>query len=891
MTSSLLRIVGVCCVFFLASTLASAQVNTLLTVNANGSYPSEVGFQFINLDNGKAYYCEPFGGSIATNITIPMDPGNYEVRAWDSYGDSWNGAQISLTYSSSGNAIFTRITMSYNCGYCPTSEMVCPGPTPSSKLSQVIASFTIVSPCGPPTITQNPLSQNVCGGGNITFSVTSTMTNGTYEWRRNGATLATTTTPSFTLFAVTSANDGLYDVVLRDNCNPVTATSTSASALLTVVNPPTIVQNLATSRTVCENASDTLRVRATGAGLRYQWRRNGVNITGATDSNYVIANMTAATEGTYDCVVSGTCAPTVTSVACNVIAAIRPRFTVQPANLDICPTTNGSIGVAASGTNLVYQWFRNDVAVPGATGASLSFTNYNVSSDGQYYCMVSSNIPNPNNCPLSIRSATVRVTGFKPPVVTSSPKSTDACIGSNIGLVAEATGSGLNFQWFKNGVPVTNGTSNELMLRGVKASDAGVYRCRVTGTCGFNVTTDSAVITVISQPVLKVSPQSQTIEVGKKLELTVDASDWRTLQWMKNNQPITGATAPSYVIDQASKSDAGYYYCIVRNSCGGVTSPTADIKVVDPSVPTPAITLGQQTVEFGDIPSGYEKSVSVAGLIQSSGTAPLLVSGLAISSPDFTITNAPATPFTLAPGTTQTVTIKAAPTRMGGSTASLVISSNAPANPNASVALSAAYVLRYDHPAAENFGKVMTDESSTKCVTITNTSTVDITIEQTTVTGANSGLFTVETATPLAIGAGQTAELCVKFTPGSAGNKTATLNLRSSTGGNSSIGLSGMGEIPGGVVEAAAVGVTASPNPMTDAVDIRFATPTPEMTVTVVSATGQTVAMFNHGAVDAGGVVRWNGRDTAGTPVASGAYTLVVRYGDTVATMPLTIVR
>ena len=141
------------------------------------------------------------------------------------------------------------------------------------------------------------------------------------------------------------------------------------------------------------------------------------------------------------------------------------------------------------------------------------------------------------------------------------------------------------------------------------------------------------------------------------------------------------------------------------------------------------------------------------------------------------------------------------------------------------------------------------------------------------------------------IAAGQSADLCVKFTPGTTGAKNATLNLRSSTGGNSSIALSGNGELRVGVVDAIEAGITAWPNPMADRVEVRFGKPTPAMTVTVVGSTGRTVATFTNPGVDAGGSFHWNGQDASGTPVASGSYTMIIRYGDTAVSMPISIIR
>ena len=61
---------------------------------------------------------------------------------------------------------------------------------------------------------------------------------------------------------------------------------------------PSITQHPA-NRTVAPGASATFSVRASGQGtLRYQWQRNGANISGATAQDYTIASVSAADSGT-----------------------------------------------------------------------------------------------------------------------------------------------------------------------------------------------------------------------------------------------------------------------------------------------------------------------------------------------------------------------------------------------------------------------------------------------------------------------------------------------------------------------------------------------------------------------------------------------------------------
>ena len=821
--------------------------------------------------------------------------GKYKAEYSDNGGGTWTTIDAAIDgYATSFNWLIpTSVTPGSNF-YMRVSEV--PGPSFGCSFSYPGTSgpFTIIKGCFPPVITVQPKSSTVCVGSSVVFNVTSDVPDGagTFEWRKGGVTVATTPTSSYTISPVTLSSAGFYDVVIRDNCNPVTAVTSSGTGTLTVIESPVITTQMPALRIVCQNANDTLRIAATGAGLTYQWFKDGVAITGARGTSYVINNATTASaNASYTVVVSGTCAPAVTSSPSVLTVAAKPLVTVEPSNLDICPGTDGSISLTATGANLTYQWFKDGVAVPNGFNSTLNFPKYGYASNGQYYCRIVSNVFNPNNCPVTVQSRAVRVSGFRAPSVTTDVKPADACVGSSVTLLAEFLGNGLTYQWYKDTVLVPNAASNSLTISRITSANAGNYYIRATGTCGLTAQSTVAKVTVIAKPVFTAQPISQRLTVGDKLELMVAASDSRTIKWTKNDKPIAGATKPTYVIDRVSKGDAGYYNAIVSNPCGGASSAYANVTVLDPVTPEPALELSTMSIDFGDITVGYDKSLTLNGFIKNVGTAPLLVSGISTSPNEFTITNAPTLPLTLAPNASAGLTVKASPTTQGSLNGTLTVRSNSPSSPSTSVSLSATYVLRYTHALTENFGNVFTDASLDRCISLTNTSAMSIAIEQGTFTGANAGQYSVVTTLPLVIPAGQSADLCVKFTPGTTGAKNATLNLRSSTGGNSSITLSGNGTPATGVTDAIEAQITASPNPMTDRVEVRFGKATPAMMITVVSSTGRTVASFSNPGVDAGGSFRWNGQDASGASVASGSYTMVIRYGEAAVSLPISIIR
>ena len=87
-------------------------------------------------------------------------------------------------------------------------------------------------------------------------------------------------------------------------------------------------------------------------------------------------------------------------------------------------------------------------------------------------------------------------------------------------------------------------------------------------------------------PVIASPPVAQALLSGQTISLSVGATSAATMsyQWLRNGQPLAGATGPTLTITQARSADSGDYSVVVFNSGGGVTSAPVNVTVthVDP---------------------------------------------------------------------------------------------------------------------------------------------------------------------------------------------------------------------------------------------------------------------------------------------------------------------
>jgi hypothetical protein len=192
----------------------------------------------------------------------------------------------------------------------------------------------VLGSCPLATISTQPASQSVCSGSNVTFSVDAVGTGLTYQWRKGGNNIATATGTSYTINNVTTADAGSYDVVVTNSCG----NRTSSSAILVVNGPPSIGTQPA-PQTVCAGTSASFSVAATGTGtLTYQWKKGGVNITGATSPNYAIASTIVADAGSYTVEITGPCG-TVTSTPATLTVNTGGGCVTAVPNIDPDVTT------------------------------------------------------------------------------------------------------------------------------------------------------------------------------------------------------------------------------------------------------------------------------------------------------------------------------------------------------------------------------------------------------------------------------------------------------------------------------------------------------------------------------------------------------------------------
>ncbi len=393
---------------------------------------------------------------------------------------------------------------------------------------------------GRPVVTVPPVEQTALLGN--TFRLAAMVVgNGPlfYQWRFNGVDIAGATNALLELLNVQTNQAGGYTFVVTNALGAVTGAVAQVTVLV-----PAHVDPLPPSTTVLLGSNVTLSANAEGTPpLRYQWRKNGANIPGATNSNYTITNVQVSDGGAYTVVVQNDYG-TATSDPTLLIVQVPPQAPGDNfANRVAIIGTNGVVGGTnrfatkeagepnhggKAGSNSVwYTWqapsngiatFRTQGSVfdtllgvyTGGTVSNLTTVASDEDLGGFFTSEVQFNAVAGTDYQIAVDGFAggqgefilgwdLEITSDTLPVITTQPLSRAVLIDSDVTFNVSATGTGLTYQWFFNGSALSGATNTALTRSSVQAADVGYYTVRVRNSVGREVDSLAAALELVSE--------------------------------------------------------------------------------------------------------------------------------------------------------------------------------------------------------------------------------------------------------------------------------------------------------------------------------------------------------------------------------------------------------
>ncbi len=202
---------------------------------------------------------------------------------------------------------------------------------------------------------------------------------------------------------------------------------------------------------------------------------------------------------------------------------------------------------------LSYQWYRDGVAISGATGAS--YTMASGAAGGGVYTVEASNTSG------TVTSGTATVGTSTQLAILSAPRAATVVVGTAVALEVVWQGpSNTTFQWYRNNVLLSGGTSAILRFSSAKLTDTGDYRVELRAASELQ---NSVPVRLTVEPQLAIlrEPQSATVLAGTSAALEVgwEGPGSTTLQWYRNGVALSGGTSAILRFPSAKVADTDVY--------------------------------------------------------------------------------------------------------------------------------------------------------------------------------------------------------------------------------------------------------------------------------------------------------------------------------------------
>ncbi len=384
-----------------------------------------------------------------------------------------------------------------------------------NKLTSNAGTLTVISLL---SITSHPVSQSVLEGNNAVFTVGAKGSDLSYQWQFKTANasewvdsgMTGAKTNSITVQGTKARNGYQYRCVVSDGSgNKVT----SNGATLTVTSTVAITGQPA-SQSVANGANAVFKVTATGSKLSYQWQFKTAGagewkdsgMAGAKTNSITVQGTTARNGYQYRCVVMDGKGNKVTSNGATLTVNPGITITAQPENQSVTEGAKATFSVAATGSNLSYQWqFRKsdtgswvNSGMTGSKTNSITVQGTATRNGYQYRCVITDG----NGKKLTSNGATLTVTPAL--VITGQPASQSVRAGSYAAFSVTVEGTGFTYQWQVKTAGasdwaysgMTGAKTNRIIVQGTSARNGYQYRCVVTDESGNKVTSNAATLTV-----------------------------------------------------------------------------------------------------------------------------------------------------------------------------------------------------------------------------------------------------------------------------------------------------------------------------------------------------------------------------------------------------------
>ena len=261
------------------------------------------------------------------------------------------------------------------------------------------------------------------------------------------------------------------------------------------------------------------------------------------------------------------------------LGLISPPTIVQgPSNTTVVQGATVVLTVQVQGTPpFNFRWFRNQTDGQNSSTNTLVLTNIQAGQAGNYTVLLS-------NAAGTAQSEPAYVTVLAAPVIFKPPQDTNVLCGDDVVFSVEAGGVlPLFYQWYFNGVSLTNATNETLVLPQAGSAQGGYYWVNVSNAFG-SVDSPMAFLTMLCPPGFMYQPMDVFVLPGQSASFFAIATGPGPIhyQWQFEGQNLLGQTGYWLPLSSVQMPQVGGYSVVASNYYGSVTSRVATLGLILP---------------------------------------------------------------------------------------------------------------------------------------------------------------------------------------------------------------------------------------------------------------------------------------------------------------------
>lgn len=559
------------------------------------------------------------GNTSATTSTLSLpavtsaSAGSYTVVITDDNGSTTSAAAVLTVNKASATVTFNAGSLSATYTGSPQQPTATTNPADRPVTFTFDGGATAPTSPGSYTVVATINDPDYAGSATDTFTIgkaTATITLGGLIQTYDGTARVVTATTSpgslavditYSGAAAAPASIGSYPVAAVINDPNYQGSTTGVLTILPLMQTITFASpgdHLSTDApfTLNATASSGLPVSfaIVGGGNLATLAGNVVTLTGGLGMVTVQASQSGG--GNF------AAAPTVERVFHVVEQLLPPTITTAPVAYTGHVGDPVTLTAAATGTPApALQWYRNGVAIAGATGTTLTIASAAVTDTGLYTFSATNSVGAAATIPVAVNITK------KPQTLTLTDSTNPLPAGTRVGLAA----------FSNSGLPVTltlvsgagslvgnqlTGSGGNVVIRATQAGDAIYAPITVERTYTF--------VTGGLSPFITIGPADQVVAAGSDVTFrsTAVGTPAPTYQWEKDGEAISGATAAVLTLSAVTLEQAGRYAVVASNSAGSArASATLTVRAAPVIVTPPAdqFVAGGNPATFSVVATGY----------------------------------------------------------------------------------------------------------------------------------------------------------------------------------------------------------------------------------------------------------------------------------------------